>query len=84
MDLQTIKRYDDSWWLSYLKQHTVFDTDHIKAQKDWLIKQAETLQIIADRWIEIETNGTYEEANDFYTFVQDTLSARQDSDRNPK
>lgn len=84
MDLETIKRYDDSWWLSYLKQHTVFDTENIKAQKDWLIKQAETLQIIANRWVEIETNGTYEEANDFYTFVQDTLSARQDSCRGPK
>lgn len=41
---------------------------------DWLIEQSETLRIIANRWIEIETNGTKEEADDFYTFVQDTLS----------
>lgn len=40
---------------------------------DWLIEQAETLRIIANRWIEIETNGTKEESDDFYTFVQDTL-----------
>lgn len=42
----------------------------------WLVKQAETLQKIANRWVEIETNGMYEEANDFYTFVQDTLSQK--------
>lgn len=45
-----------------------------KENFEWLLEQAKTLQKIADRWVEIETNGTYEEANDFYTFVQDTLS----------
>lgn len=44
MDLETIKRYDDSWWLEYLKQKTVFDTENIKAQKNWLIEQAEKAQ----------------------------------------
>jgi esterase/lipase superfamily enzyme len=41
VDLETIKRYDDSWWLEYLRRNTVFDADNIKAQKDWLVKQAE-------------------------------------------
>ncbi|ETT61241.1 hypothetical protein BSK66_31620 [Paenibacillus odorifer] len=47
----------------------------LNLQVKWLIDQAETLQIIANRWIEIESNGTKEEADDFYTFVQDTLSS---------
>ncbi len=46
----------------------------LNLQVKWLIDRAETLQIIANRWIEIETNGTKEEADDFYTFVQDTLT----------
>lgn len=49
----------------------------LNLQVKWLIDQAEILQKIADRWIEIETNGTKEEADDFYTFVQDTLSNEQ-------
>lgn len=40
----------------------------------WLIEQAEKLKVIANRWIEIETSGTKEEADDFYTFVQTALS----------
>lgn len=44
MDLETIKKYDDSVWLYILKQKTVFDTDLIKAQKDWLIEQAEKVE----------------------------------------
>lgn len=44
MDLETIKRYDDSWWLRYLKDNTVFDADEIKAQKDWLISRVEELE----------------------------------------
>lgn len=43
---------------------------------DWLIEQAEKLRTISNRWIEIETNGTPEEASDFYTFVQDTLTTQ--------
>lgn len=43
---------------------------------DWLVEQAEKLKVIANRWIEIETNGTPEEADDFYTFVQDTLTTK--------
>ncbi|MEK4240361.1 hypothetical protein [Paenibacillus sp. FSL H7-0714] len=43
----------------------------------WLIEQAEILKKIEKRWIEIETNGTKEEADDFYTFVQETLANSQ-------
>lgn len=46
----------------------------LNLQVRWLIDRAETLQIIANRWIEIETKGTKEEADGFYTFVQDTLT----------
>jgi hypothetical protein len=45
---------------------------------NWLVEQADLLDKIAKRWIEIETNGTSEEADDFYTFIQDTLSPKQD------
>jgi hypothetical protein len=46
----------------------------LNLQVKWLIDQAETLQIITNRWIEIETEGTKEEANDFYTFVEDEIA----------
>jgi CRISPR/Cas system CSM-associated protein Csm2 small subunit len=39
--LEEIKRYDDSYWLRYLAENTIFDTENIKAQKKWLIKQLE-------------------------------------------
>ncbi|MFE4525502.1 hypothetical protein ACFRCQ_25900 [Cytobacillus firmus] len=45
---------------------------------DWLIKQAELLKKISDTWVAIETNGTSEEADDFYTIVQDILTTEQD------
>lgn len=37
--LEEIKSYDDSYWLRYLAENTIFDTENIKAQKDWLINQ---------------------------------------------
>lgn len=37
--LEEIKKYDDSYWLRYLAENTIFDTENIKAQKDWLINQ---------------------------------------------
>ncbi|MBT2759993.1 hypothetical protein [Paenibacillus sp. ISL-20] len=40
-NLEEIKSYDDSYWLRYLAENTIFDTENIKAQKDWLIKQLE-------------------------------------------
>lgn len=40
----------------------------------WLIDQAERMNKIANRWVEIESNGTKEQADNFYDFVQDVLS----------
>jgi hypothetical protein len=54
MNLEEIKRYDDSIWLRILKQRTVFDTDNIKAQKDWLIQRAEQAERYEKALKEIE------------------------------
>ena len=43
-DLEKIKSYDDSWWLRYLEAYSVFDTEGIKAQKDWLIERVQELE----------------------------------------
>ena len=50
-DLEKIKSYDDSWWLKYLEENTVFAAEQIKAQKEWLIEQAE--QVLELETIEI-------------------------------
>lgn len=39
----------------------------------WLMQNSEALSKIADEWIRIETDGTKEDADDFYSFVQDVL-----------
>lgn len=39
----------------------------------WLIKRARVLQFIIDEWIGIETHGTKEDAEDFYSTVQEIL-----------
>ena len=44
---------------------------------DWLIEQAETLKKIGDTWVAIETNGTSEDADNFYTIVQDILTKEE-------
>ena len=44
MDLETIKRYDDTFWLMYLKENTVFDADGIQEKKEWLIQSLEAHQ----------------------------------------
>ncbi|BBI32026.1 hypothetical protein [Cohnella abietis] len=41
--LAEIKSYDDSWWLRYLEEKTVFDAENIKSQKVWLIEELESL-----------------------------------------
>lgn len=43
-DLEKVKSYDDSWWLKYLEAYSVFDTEGIKAQKDWLIERVQELE----------------------------------------
>lgn len=45
---------------------------------EWLLKQAETLREIADTWVAIETNGTTEDADNFYTIVQDILTKHEE------
>ena len=49
-----------------------------KADYDWLVEQAKTLQKITDTWIAIETNGTEKDAGNFYTTVQDILTEQLD------
>lgn len=44
---------------------------------EWLIKQAETLKKIADRWCEIEFEQK-DEPSDFYSDVQDLLQENGD------
>ncbi|NWL87571.1 hypothetical protein DMN77_08130 [Paenibacillus sp. 79R4] len=41
---------------------------------NWLMSNAEALCEIADEWIRIEEQGTKEEADDFYSYVQDALT----------
>jgi hypothetical protein len=41
---------------------------------DWLLQQAELLEEIANSWVAIETNGTSEDADNFYSVVQDILT----------
>lgn len=48
MDLETVKSYDNSWWLKHLELTTVYDATRIKVQLDWLVKQAEIVNKIKD------------------------------------
>ncbi|MGO4699487.1 hypothetical protein AB4Z50_35220 [Paenibacillus sp. 2TAB26] len=50
--LTEIKQYDDYFWLRYLQENTIFDTDNIKAQKDWLIASLE-------RFIQLSPAGAF-------------------------
>ncbi|MGF7535010.1 hypothetical protein AAGG74_15175 [Bacillus mexicanus] len=43
MNLEDIRKTDDTEWLRYLEENTKFDTVKIKNQKDWLIKRVDTL-----------------------------------------
>lgn len=47
--LEEIKGYDDSYWLRYLAENTIFDTENIKAQKDWLINRLAAEKERADK-----------------------------------
>lgn len=48
--------------------------NHIKS----LIYQAEKFQKIVDTWIDIEENGKNDDAEDFYSIVQDILGGGND------
>ncbi len=71
MDLEEVKRYDDSIWLHILKERTVFDTDKIKAQKDWLIKALEIHQNAIKLALETLENNNL--MNEDYHKIQDML-----------
>jgi len=43
-------------------------------EMDWLLEQAVKLQKLADTWIEIETEGTVEDADNFYSYFQDIMT----------
>lgn len=45
----------------------------------WLVKQAELLKRIADTWVAIETNGTSEDADNFYSIIQDILTEQHEN-----
>lgn len=51
--------------------------DRIETQK-WLIWRAETLQEIIDTWIDVEENGKVDDAEDFYSIVQNILGGGSD------
>lgn len=44
---------------------------------NWLLEQADKLQKLADCWVAIETNGTVEDANNFYSYFQDLMTEKQ-------
>lgn len=54
----------------------VYENDEDIHQYDlyWLIEQAVMLKEIADTWVSIETNGRVEDADNFFTIVQDILT----------
>ncbi|WP_010500630.1 hypothetical protein [Paenibacillus elgii] len=61
--LEDIKSYDDSYWLRYLSENTIFDTENIRQQKAWLIKTVEQLQVTYDNLLaEAEALGAEKEA----------------------
>lgn len=58
MNLETIKKQDNSWWLKHLEDTTVFDVKLIKEQFDWLILQAEKVERYEDSLKLIHRNAT--------------------------
>lgn len=71
-------------WQRISKERTLQKTEQgyeVKISKsdfDWLMENAEALSKIADEWIRIEEQGKKEEADDFYSFVQDVLSGSEE------
>lgn len=49
-----------------------------QADFNWLMQQSEALCKIADEWICLEEQGTVEEMNDFYSYVQDVLNGEEE------
>lgn len=44
----------------------------------WLMSSSEAFSKIADEWLRIEEIGTKEDADDFYSFVQDVLTGDEE------
>lgn len=68
MTLEEIKSFDNSFWLNFLKEKSMFDTVQIKAMIQYLIEKAETNE--ADK-IELERlariGRAAEEAFDYFS-----------------
>ncbi|MGM7720632.1 hypothetical protein [Metabacillus sp. Hm71] len=56
MDLETIKSYDNGWWLEFLRRKTIFDVDNIKSHIDWLIERAEQAEVYEKALMRIGSN----------------------------
>lgn len=80
MNLEDIKKYDDYFWLRYLSEHTIFDTDNIKAQKDWLIAEVDRLQ--QDRWRIKEERDSWERVA--FKVGQEKQQLQQENERYKK
>ncbi len=46
LNLEIIKSYNNRYWLSFLKENSVFDADNIETQFNWLINEVERLNEI--------------------------------------
>lgn len=62
-----------------LKESLTGNYEHSASIQDyelvqWLISKSRLLEKIANSWIGIETNERVEDANNFFTIVQDILS----------
>ncbi|GLC88686.1 hypothetical protein [Lysinibacillus piscis] len=58
--LAVIRRYDDSWWLSFLAERTIFDVPRIKAARDFLLEQAELAEVYKQALEEIASSNNEE------------------------
>lgn len=66
--IESAKSVKNDWWLSFLKENSIFDTERIKQRLDWIMLQAELyndpqtqlyLEIgKATEWWFRESNGT--------------------------
>lgn len=70
-----VREYQDSFDKDIALGHSrKLMRNHVKS----LIYQAEKFQEIVDTWIDIEDNGKIDDAEDFYSIVQDILGGGND------
>ncbi|BBI32470.1 hypothetical protein [Cohnella abietis] len=87
--LAEIKSYDDSWWLRYLEEKTIFDADNIKAHKQWLIEEVDRLleenKRLSDLLKMKETNFSDEEVSEHdFTMQQLHIESKRVREENKK